>query len=91
MEQNIIYQISSTELDKYISIKVAERMESYKPVIKEEVEYLTRKEVCELLRISLVTLNKNTNKDILKAYRIGARVLYNKKEVLESFKTKIQK
>ena len=91
MEQNIIYQISSTELDKYISIKVAERMESYKPVVKEEVEYLTRKEVCELLRISLVTLNKNTNKDILKAYRIGARVLYNKKEVLESFKTKIQK
>lgn len=44
-------------------------------------EYLTRKEVAKLLRISLVTLHSYTKKGMIPAYRIGCRVLYKFNEV----------
>jgi len=43
---------------------------------KEAPKYLSREEVCSLLRISLPTLNTYTRKGILKGSKIGTRVLY---------------
>jgi excisionase family DNA binding protein len=45
---------------------------------------LTRKETAKLLCISLPTLNEWTKTGILKAHRIGNRVLYKEKEVIEA-------
>ena len=47
-------------------------------------EFLTRKEVSELLGVSLVTLHKWDKKGILKPSRIGRRVRYLKSDVLNS-------
>jgi excisionase family DNA binding protein len=44
-------------------------------------EYLTRKQVKEILQISYPTLNTWTKKGILKAYRIGGTKRYKKSEV----------
>lgn len=49
-------------------------------------EYLTRIELSKWIKISLPTINDYTKKGILKAYRIGGRVLYQKSEVVESLK-----
>ncbi|MDV3980942.1 DNA-binding protein [Elizabethkingia anophelis] len=51
--------------------------------VKEEPEYLTRREVAELLGITLPTLHNWTKKGIITAYRIGTRLRYNKVEIIE--------
>ena len=48
---------------------------------KEPTQYLTRSEVCELLKIDLSTLYRWTKKGDLKAYGIGNRVYYKLNEV----------
>lgn len=49
-----------------------------------EAEYLTRNEVADMLKITLMTLNEWTNKGILKKHKIGNRVLFKKNEVEEA-------
>jgi predicted DNA-binding transcriptional regulator AlpA len=44
-------------------------------------EYLTRREVCDLLRISLSTLHYYSKDGTLRSYRIAGRVLYKAVEV----------
>lgn len=46
-----------------------------------EKEYLTRKEVSDLLKVSLVTVHTWTEKGILKKYAIGGRIRYKADEV----------
>jgi len=45
---------------------------------------LTRIETAEMLSISLVTLWKWTKDDIIPAFRIGNKVRYKRKEVIEA-------
>jgi len=45
--------------------------------------YLTRNETCEFLKISSQTLWNWSKKGIIKPSRIGNRLYYNKKELLE--------
>jgi excisionase family DNA binding protein len=44
-------------------------------------KYLTRKQVAEMLSISLTTLWRYTTMGVISSYQIGNRVLYNQKEV----------
>ncbi len=44
-------------------------------------EYLTRKEVSEILKVSLVTLSDWNKKGILKPYRLGNLIRYKRKEI----------
>ncbi len=44
-------------------------------------KYLTRKQVAEMLSISLTTLWRYTSMGVISSYQIGNRVLYNQKEV----------
>jgi excisionase family DNA binding protein len=46
-----------------------------------KIEYLSRKEVSELLKVSLVTVHKWTNEGLINSYRIGRRVMYKKNEI----------
>jgi excisionase family DNA binding protein len=43
--------------------------------------YLTRDEVCSLLKISLPTLNSYTRKGIVKGVKVGSRVLYSEENI----------
>lgn len=44
-------------------------------------EYITRREVAQLFKISLVTVHDWTKKGILQAYKIGKRVYFKPSEV----------
>ena len=48
---------------------------------KEPVEYLSRQETAELLKVDLSTIHNWTKQNKLVAYSIGARVYYKRKEV----------
>ncbi|MGV0755793.1 helix-turn-helix domain-containing protein [Empedobacter brevis] len=55
--------------------------EEFQP--KQPTEYLTRTEVCELLKIDQSTLHHWRNKGILQAYGIGNRVYFKRTEIEE--------
>ena len=50
----------------------------------EDDHYLSRKEVSQTLKISLVTLTNWINRGKIKAYKIGGRVLFRNNDVQES-------
>jgi excisionase family DNA binding protein len=54
------------------------------PPKKEELKYLSREEVCTILKITLPTLNTYTKKGIIKGSRIGTRVLYRNEDIQEA-------
>ena len=60
---------------------ISERFE-----VKQEPRYRTRQEVCELLHITLPTLNKYTKRGILSGRHFGKRVLYSEEDVLAAVK-----
>jgi len=49
--------------------------------VKQNDDYLTRKETATQLNITLPTLGQYTKKGLLTSYKIGARVLYKKSEI----------
>jgi excisionase family DNA binding protein len=49
--------------------------------VKQNDDYLTRKEAANQLNITLPTLGQYTKKGLLTSYKIGARVLYKKSEI----------
>lgn len=90
MEQLILSPIPVNELVTLITNSVMNQISNQpeKAAPTPEIEgYLTRHEVCKLLNVSLVTLNKHTKSKRLQAHRIGARVLYKKSEVINSLST----
>ena len=48
---------------------------------KEPDDFLTRKEVKELLKISITTVHDWANKGILKNYKVGNRTYFSRKEI----------
>ncbi len=85
MEKSIL--LHSTPLDEFRDIIgeiVAEKLKQFKPEPAQKDttgEYLTRLEVCELLKISLTTLHTYTVEGTVRGYRIGGRILYKTDEV----------
>jgi hypothetical protein len=88
MQKNsiILNEISEQELRSIISETVADELQKFSPPQKDQIKYLTRSEVSQLLRISLPTLNDYTKTGIIKGYRINGRVLYKSDEVENSLK-----
>ena len=52
---------------------------SFKP--QKNAEYLTRKEVAVILKVSLVTLTDWNKKGVLKPYRLGNLIRYKRAEI----------
>lgn len=48
---------------------------------KKQPEYLTRKEVAKILKVSLVTLSDWNKKGVLKPYRLGNLIRYKREEI----------
>lgn len=82
--QNII--VTGISLDDFLVVleqsigkKINEKLESFKP--DDSVKYLNRKEVANLLKVSLVTISAWTKEGRLTSYRIGKLVRYRSDEV----------
>jgi len=75
--------MNQRHLINIINKAVEEALENQIPP---EKPYCTRNEVAEMLRITLPTLDKLTREGNLIAYKIGVRVLYPYKEIVEYLK-----
>jgi len=51
-----------------------------------DLKYLSREEVCTILKISMPTLNTYTKKGIIKGSKIGNRMLYLEADIKEAIK-----
>ena len=86
MEKIMLSPITIDELATVIQMTVKREFETIHNSQKPEPnnDYLSRKETCQILGISLPTLNDYTKKGLVPSYRIGARIRYKKEEVLNS-------
>ena len=88
MDPIILHSTPIPELRAMIGDIVEEKLRQFKPANpmppQTNSKYLSRKEVCELLKISMATLHYWTKDGILQGYRIGGRVLYKAAEVVDS-------
>jgi len=85
MDPILLNGINLSDIKKVLREVLEEKSNDFaKPVKSEDQEYLSRKEVAKLLKISLTTLNDWSKQGIVQAYRIGNRVLYKKKEIEDS-------
>lgn len=77
--------IFANSILKRIEEKIQENIKKNQNLpIKENVELFTRKETSLRLKISLPTLHSYTTKGLIKASRIGSRVLYSSKDIEEA-------
>jgi excisionase family DNA binding protein len=81
----ILHSTPLPELRAMIGDIIEEKLRQFKPEhttpSENPGEYLSRKEVCQLLKISMATLHYYTKDGILNSYKIGGRVLYKASEV----------
>lgn len=71
-------------LFKRLSEVALDELQKNNPLLTEsEEQYLTRKELSQFLKVSLVTLHNWQKNGELTPYKIGNRVLYKKSEVHE--------
>lgn len=87
MQDLILFNTPATELKELFRDVIKEELSNLKQQQKEEnltATYLSRQQVCKLLNLSLVTVDKFTRQGILKGYRIGGRIRYKQHEVEES-------
>lgn len=76
----LVAAISNSVAEKLQSLPAPQPSEPTTPGSTLE-KYLTRKNTAERLGISLPTLTKYTKQEIVKGYRVGARVLYKHSEI----------
>lgn len=67
-------------LEKILDQKLREILEERLTPPK-EIRYLTRKELAELLHISLATVHAWVKEGKIKSYRIGTRILFRNDEI----------
>ena len=88
---NLLVQLNVGDLQQLIMDAVKKELDNLKNLIqmdpkdseKHNSDIISRKEVCEILQVSLPTLHNWNKSGILKNSRIGRRVYYLKSEVLE--------
>jgi excisionase family DNA binding protein len=85
LETNItqVHGITPQELTsnilKDVRAELKEIVQNFQP--KKQPEYLTRKEVAKILKVSLVTLSDWNKKGVLKPYRLGNLIRYKRAEL----------
>jgi excisionase family DNA binding protein len=79
----ILQGIKLNELVEKVALAVHSKLAQDQPNVnaKDNSHLLSRKDVAELLKITLPTLHDWTKRGWLKAYRIGSRVLYDAEEI----------
>lgn len=89
MEQNNITQVHNVTPDQLKESILSDVRAELKEIVlnfqpKKQPEYLTRKEVAKILKVSLVTLSDWNKKGVLKPYRLGNLIRYKTTEIEES-------
>ncbi len=79
-----VQNVNAEEFKNEILKGVKEILTNYLEGRQAEDRVLTRKEVSELLSISLPTLRSYVKRGVIKEHRVGSRVLYKWSEILES-------
>ena len=75
---------AQTIFNKFDAIIIAINALKLQTASTNDESLLTRQEVADLLKVSLVTVWSWTGKGILKSYRIGNKIRYKKSEILET-------
>ena len=85
MDTIILHSTPARELRDMIGAILEEKLQQFKPPQQVPAipkgEYLSRRDVCDQLKISPATLHYWTKAGTLQGYRIGGRVLYKTGEV----------
>jgi excisionase family DNA binding protein len=77
---NPLFTISLTKLEPILKTWIWEVLQEVQP--KEEMaKFLTRKEACEVLHVSMPTLSRYLNRGIIKGHKVGYRVLIGQEEI----------
>jgi hypothetical protein len=78
-----VFDVTPDELKenilKDLRVELKTMTQNFKPA--EPEEYLTRKEVSKILKVSLVTLHDWNKKKILNPYRLGNLIRYKSSEI----------
>jgi excisionase family DNA binding protein len=56
------------------------------PAQEESIIYLSRKEVCKLLKISLPTLSRYYKNGVIQGVRVGSRILFTHESIRDALK-----
>ena len=81
MNQILLNGIELKDLLNSIGDLIDKKLELRLPAQKKTSKYLSRTEVCELLKITLPTLNDWSKLGRVQSYKIGNRVLYKQDEI----------
>jgi len=85
MENIILHSTPLKDLQAIIGDIVEQKLQQFRASASQPATqkdgYMTRREVCDLLKISLATLHYYTKEGTVQGYRIGGRVLYKSAEV----------
>lgn len=84
MAKLLLNTIELSDIEKIVERVFDKKLKNLSTPKEKELKLLTRKDTAKLLRISLPTLHDWTKTGIVKAYRIGNRVLYKLEEVKEA-------
>lgn len=85
LSNNLAVTLTISEMQELIRTCVSEVLQEVQP--KEETErFLTRKQACEMLHISLPTLARYLDQGIVKGSKIGNRVIIDQKEINNALK-----
>lgn len=89
MDKLLLTSLSFPELQSLIfsSVETAVQSATAHLQVKNEIEYLTRKQTSTLLGVSLVTLSEWTKEGKVKGYRIGSRIRFKRHEIEQSLLT----
>jgi excisionase family DNA binding protein len=83
MNSTIIQSITPEELSETIRKIIRDELSAIRPN-DPELKFLSRDEVCKLLKISLPTLNEYTKMGIIKGSRVGSRILYSELDIQQA-------
>ncbi|GGZ63783.1 MULTISPECIES: helix-turn-helix domain-containing protein [Flavobacteriaceae] len=80
-----ITEVTADELADTVADKLMFKIENYLKELskKQNDEILTRQEVADYLRISLVTIHSWNKHGILNPIRMGNRIFYKKQDILD--------
>ncbi|MBK7225490.1 MAG: helix-turn-helix domain-containing protein [Saprospiraceae bacterium] len=79
LSEDQIHEMMDTVVSKYVTIaETAKKMEVASK------EWLTSKEVCDLLKISATTMHDWSNKGIIQKHKIGDRIRFRHDQIITS-------
>jgi len=84
MTKIVLHSFELSDIKKVVEEVIENKLKGFSTPKKAELNLLTRKDTAKLLCISLPTLHEWTKSGIIKAHRIGNRVLFKLEEVNEA-------